>query len=124
MLGAATGELTSGYGAYLVQTTLALLAVCALAIVVLRLLRRRVGAGGRGLRVVARLGLEPRRSLYVIEVAGRYLLVGVGDGPMTMLAELDAQAARALEAEDGAPSWADMIKRLLGRTPPGTGAGK
>lgn len=81
----------------LVRMTLALGLVCALAALVLWLLRRRQGVGPAGLRVVARLALEPRRTLYVVEAAGRYLLVGVGDGPMAVLAELDAAQAGALE---------------------------
>ena len=104
-------------GAYLVQTTLALVAVCALAVLVLRLLRRR-SSGARGLRVVARLALEPRRSMYVVEAAGKFLLVGVGDGPMTTLAELDATEVAALEKADAeAPTFVDTLRRALGRNP-------
>src|SRR5262245_49338588 len=97
MLAAATGELTSGYGAYLLQTTLALIAVSALAALVLRALRRRGPA--RGLRLVAQLSLDGRRTIYVVEAAGRFLLLGAGggDGALTMLAELDADKVADLE---------------------------
>src|SRR6476619_1486366 len=68
--------------------------VCLVAWGALRLLAGRGmgrgGLGGGAIRVLARCPLEPRRSLYVIESAGRCLLVGVGEGPMTVLAELDA----------------------------------
>jgi flagellar protein FliO/FliZ len=112
----AAAELGSGYGAYLVQTALALVAVSALALVTLRLLRRRAGPGGPGLRVVARLALEPRRSIYVVEAAGRYLVVGVGDGPMALLAELDATRAAALEsAEPASAPLVELVRRALGR---------
>jgi flagellar biosynthetic protein FliO len=113
----ASTDLSAGYGAYLLHTALALVAVCALAALVLALLRRRVGAGSRALRVVARLPLEPRRALYLVEAAGKFLLLGVGEGPMTTLAELDAaDVARAL-AEDEAPSSAglvELMRRALG----------
>jgi flagellar biosynthetic protein FliO len=113
-------ELGTGYGAYLLHTTLALLAVCALAVLVLWLLRRRAGGASRGLRVVARLALEPRRAVYVIEAAGKFLLVGVGDGPMTTLAELDPARARELESEAGADvGLIDLVRRLLGQGPQG-----
>lgn len=99
------------------STVIALAGVIALAVVTLRLLPRR--GRERGLvRVVARVGLEPRRALYVIEAAGRYLLVGVGDGPMTTLAELDALAVRPLL--DGEARGAERsalggaLKRVLG----------
>ena len=71
---------------------------CAAALV---LLRRQVRARAQtaGMRVVGRLALEPRRSIYLVEVGGRCFMVGVGDGPMTMLGEVDApEAATALKA--------------------------
>jgi flagellar biogenesis protein FliO len=90
----------AGYGALLLRVVLALLGVCALAYVVLRFLGARLhgSAGGPGLlRLVARLHLEPRRAVYVIEAAGRFLLLGSGDGGApTLLCELDAAAVRRL----------------------------
>ena len=65
--------------------------VCLVAWGTLRLLAGRgVGKASGAIRVVARCPLEPRRSVFVIETAGRCFLVGVGDGPMALLAELDA----------------------------------
>ena len=104
----------AGYGMYLLQTTLALVGVSALAIVALRLLRR-VPSTPRGLRVVARLPLEPRRTLYVVEAAGKLLLVGVGDGPMTTLAELDPARASELEPESTPTATLEIVRRALGR---------
>jgi flagellar biosynthetic protein FliO len=67
--------------------------VCLLAYVALRFLRRRgVGRADGPIRIVARCPLEPRRSLYLVEVAGRRLLLGVGEGPMTTLADLGDRA--------------------------------
>src|SRR3954454_23168826 len=72
---------------------LSLGAVCLVAWAALKLLAGRgVGRASGAIRVVARCPLEPRRSVYVIEAAGRAFLVGVGEGPMAMLAELDATA--------------------------------
>jgi flagellar biosynthetic protein FliO len=64
---------------------------CAVALVVVRRLARARGETA-GMRVVGRLGLEPRRSIYLVEVGGRCFMVGVGDGPMTLLGEVDAPA--------------------------------
>jgi flagellar biogenesis protein FliO len=63
---------------------------------------------------VARCPLEPRRSVYLIETAGRCFLVGVGDGPMSLLAEVDGTK---VEAEDpGARSkFSDVLARVLAR---------
>lgn len=100
-----------GFGMALLRMTLALALVCALAALVLWLLRRRQGAAPLGLRVVARLALEPRRTLYVIDAAGRYLLIGVGDGPMSVLAELDAAQVGVLEAHPGEGTVLQALER-------------
>ena len=75
--------------------------VCVLAFVILRWLSRRgVGQGRGAMEIIARCPLEPRRSLVVVRVAGRCFLVGVGDGPMSMLAELDAGNDRRTHARE------------------------
>jgi len=82
----------------LLSTTVALAFVCALAVGALRLLGPRRGSG-RGMRVVSRLALDARRSLYVVEVGGRCLLLGAGDGPLTLLTELDPAKLEEVELE-------------------------
>jgi flagellar biosynthetic protein FliO len=72
------------------MTVCALAALGAAALVALRALGRP--AGTAGMRVVGRLALEPRRSLYLVEVGGRCLLVGVGEGPIALVAELAPDA--------------------------------
>ena len=93
-----------GYGAFLLETLAILTVVCALAWLILRYGVKRGGLRGTGpLSVVARLPLEPRRTLYVIEAPGKTLLVGVSEGSIATLAELDpAEVASALSAA-GAP---------------------
>jgi len=72
--------------------------VCVLAYAVLRFLARPGGGRADGpIRVLARCPLEPRRALYLVEVAGRRLLLGVGEGPMTTLADLGERAAPGAE---------------------------
>jgi flagellar protein FliO/FliZ len=93
-------------------------AVCIVAWAALKLLAGRgVGKAMGAIRVVARCPLEPRRSLYVVEVAGRCFLVGVGDGPMSMLAEVDASALPRARAP--APRFAEVLAQALGRAPRG-----
>ncbi len=91
--------------------------VCLVAYGALRWLARRgVGRTVGPLRVVARCPLEPRRSVYLIEAGGRCFLVGVGDGPMALLAELDAsvldKAAGAAESHAG---FAGTLARVMAR---------
>ncbi len=91
--------------------------VCVVAWGALRLLAGRgLGKPTGAVRVLARCPLEPRRSVYVIEAAGRCLLVGVGEGPMTVLAELETENLRA----DGATPvsgtrFADVLARVMRR---------
>ena len=89
--------------------------VCLVAWGALRLLAGRgVGKASGAVRVVARCPLEPRRSVYVVEAAGRCFLIGVGDGPMAVLAELDAERLKA-DLQVGALSigFAEVLARAL-----------
>jgi flagellar biosynthetic protein FliO len=99
-------------------------AVCIVAWAALKLLAGRgVGKATGAVRVVARCPLEPRRSVYVIEAAGRCFLVGVGDGPMSMLAELDA-GALPKSTPTTPPRFADVLAKVMGRprvAPPAPG---
>jgi flagellar protein FliO/FliZ len=88
--GAAAG---ASYGDLLVTSLLVLGAVCIAAFIAVRVLGRLLATGrARGthlLDVVARVPLEPRRSLYVVEVAGKTLLVGTSEMGLSVLSELD-----------------------------------
>ena len=96
-----------GYGLFLLQTLLILTAVCVLAWLVLRFGVKRLYASTSAtgpLRVVARLPLEPRRTVYIVEAAGKTLLVGASEaGPLTVLAELDERAVAAAVAAQPRP---------------------
>jgi len=93
--------------------------VCLVAWGTLRLLAGRgVGKASGAIRVVARCPLEPRRSVFVIETAGRCFLVGVGDGPMALLAELDADKLPKPQESVGT-RFADVLARVLRRSDKG-----
>ena len=105
--------MSSSFAGAALQATLALVAVSALAALVLRLVRHRFVSPGPALRVVSRLGLEPRRTLYLVEAGGKFLLVGVGDGPMTVLAELPRdEVAKAEAAAAPVESEAALLKSM------------
>ena len=93
--------------------------VCLVAWGALRLLAGKgVGKATGAVKVLARCPLEPRRAVYVIEAGGKCLLVGVGEGPMTVLAELDAEKVRAEGAAPvGTSRFADVLARVTGRQP-------
>mgnify|MGYP000946430947 CR=1 FL=1 len=108
---------SGGVGLLLFETFLALVGVCLLAVVVLRWAAGRgLGAAGRGraIAVLDRVALDARRSIVVVRVPGRLLLLGVGEGGApTLLTELDEGAWPA--EEPPAPS---EFRKLLGKSQP------
>jgi flagellar biogenesis protein FliO len=92
------GAVGASYGDLLVTSLIALAGVCIAAFVVVRLVGRLLATGrARGaqlLDVVARMPLEPRRSLYVVEVAGKALLIGTSEMGLSVLSELDREQVR------------------------------
>ncbi|MCW5809122.1 MAG: flagellar biosynthetic protein FliO, partial [Deltaproteobacteria bacterium] len=86
--------------------------VCLAAFVVVRLFCRFLATGRtRGthlLDVVARVPLEPRRSLYVVEVAGKTLLVGTSEMGLSVLTELDGAEVRARAVPR--PTFGELVR--------------
>ena len=118
-------ELPGGYGLVLLQTLFALAGVCVLAWVVLRWGARRglgMGALGGRVRVLERIALDPRRSLYIVKVGERVLLLGAGDGGSpSLLTEIDPDTLPP-EAAPKPPGEAfrEVLGRLTGRAKPPT----
>jgi len=107
-----------GFGGSLAISLVSLGVVCLIAYVALKFLSRRgFGRANGPITVLARCPLEPRRALYVVETAGRCFLIGVGDGPMTMLAELGAAEVKASLPARSEPAarFGDVLARVLGR---------
>ena len=69
------------------------------------------------MKVIARCPLEPRRSVYVVEAAGRSFLIGVGEGPMTVLAELDGEKLKGAVRDVPRRRFAEVLAPALGRQP-------
>jgi flagellar biogenesis protein FliO len=86
----------------LLQTLMALALVCGLAYVIFRVIlpRLAVNYGSNNMvRIVDRIGLEARKSLFVIEVAGKWMLVASSESGVQLIAELDAPTAKLAEEE-------------------------
>jgi len=117
----------------LVQTIFALGLVIGLAYLIFRVIlpRLAVSYGSNNMvRVVDRIGLEARKSLYVIEVAGKFMLVASSESGVQLIAELDADSARAAEEEIAknrqlpanaafGKSFADRLNDVISRNKPG-----
>lgn len=86
----------------LLQTLIALAAVCGLAYVIFRVILPKlqiVQSSGNMIRIVERVGIDTRRSLLVVEVAGKWLLVSISESGVQLVSELNEQEAREAEAE-------------------------
>ncbi len=106
-----SGEAAS-YGDLLVTSLVVLGGVCIAAFVTVRVLGRFLATGRtRGahlLDIVARMPLEPRRSLYVVDVAGKTLLVGTSEMGLSVLTELDRAEVQARIVER--PSFGELVR--------------
>lgn len=84
----------------LVQTVLALAFVCGIAYVIFRVILPRLATtygGNSMIRIVDRAGLEARKTLYVIEVAGKWLLVAASEDGVQLISDLDPKTAKEME---------------------------
>lgn len=116
--------MTSPIGDYLVESLLVLLVIVALAALVL-IVARRAGLGqGRGLgsiELIARLPLEPRRSVYVVRVLDQVLIIGASEAGLSKLGELPESAVRALRGPEPSASFAAVLSSTLLRSPARSG---
>lgn len=115
----------------LVETILALGLVCGLAYAIFRWVLPRLQAthsANSMVRVVDRAGLDARKNLYVIEVAGRWLLVASSEAGVQLISELDAEAAEEAAAtlerirptfrattDSAREAFADRFARLMNK---------
>jgi flagellar protein FliO/FliZ len=105
-----------GLGSSLALSFISLGLVCLLAYGLLRWLGRRgVGQGAGPIRVVGRCPLEPRRTLFLVETAGRCFLIGAAEGALSLIAEVDAAQARVVERQAPSPGarFPDTLRRIL-----------
>ena len=99
--------------AYLIETSLTLAAVCALALVVLWGARRLgVGRQTGPIELCGHLPLDARRSIYLVRVGAQVFIVGVGEGGFTKLGELAASEVPEAAAARATP-FADVLARAL-----------
>lgn len=112
--------LPGGYGVALLQTLLALIAVCILAWVVLRWGAKKglgLGLGGKRIKVLERVPLDARRALYLVQIGEKVLLIGAGEGAApAVLTEIDA-AKLPPEPEAPKVAFRDILAKLRGGRP-------
>ena len=110
--GMGTGELVGS----LLKMVLMLGVVVALAYLTLHKglgkLVERQNAGKR-VKVVERISLDAKRSLFLVELDGKQMLLAAGEGGVVYLRDVDPAAAPAPR-----PGFADTLKRAVGVEPP------
>ncbi len=102
-----------------------LVAICILFYIIIRFVLPRMAraAGGQGfrmgggkiVRIIDRCPLEAKRTVFLVEVAGRFLLIGAADGSITRLAgdaELDEAEIRQLIGAPPAHTFSSLIKKV------------
>lgn len=115
----------------LLRTLVALGLVCVLAYILVRWVLPRLQfptATHRLIRIVDTIALDARRSLYVVEVTNRWLLIGSSEAGVQLISELDAAAAKEEVAARGVPStprppggsglrgtFADQLTRVMNK---------
>ena len=109
----------SPYASYLVEVTVTLGAVCALAFVVLWGARKvGVGRAQGPIALAGQLPLDARRAIYLVRIGAQVIVVGAGDGGMTKLGELPASELPPDGGRGAGASFAAMLGKALGRKPP------
>ena len=126
-----TAPAAGGYGELALTSLVVLVVVCVVVLVAARYAGRWLGGRRTGddlVTVRARVPLEPRRSIYLVEVGGRTLLLGSSEGGVTLLTELAAgEVPAAAEATRGG-GLAELVARAMakrrgGRTDQEPGSG-
>ncbi|HWO11843.1 MAG TPA: flagellar biosynthetic protein FliO [Polyangiaceae bacterium] len=87
---------------YVIESVGLLVVVAAVAVLV-SIVARRAGLGRSlgSIELLARLPLETRRSVYVVRVLDRVLIIGASEAGLVKLGELPAESAVALARPEG-----------------------
>jgi flagellar protein FliO/FliZ len=108
---------SSPLGVYVAETIVALLAIVALAVLVLYGARRLgVGRPLGPLELLGRLPLEPRRTIYLVRVADRVLIIGASEAGLTRLGQLPHSAALTADPVRSLPRFSEVLRAALGRS--------
>ncbi|HMR04658.1 MAG TPA: flagellar biosynthetic protein FliO, partial [Polyangiaceae bacterium] len=108
---------------YVVETTVTLLAIIALAVLVLYAARRvGVGKPGGPLSLVGRLPLDGRRAIYLIRVGGKVFVVGGSEAGLSKLGEVEDDGL-TLTADPPPAAFSEVLSRVLSKKSPSSEAG-
>ena len=88
-----------GYGSFLLETLIVLVIIGVTAWVLVRYLRPRSMIRGPSsrMKILERLTVEPKRSLYLVQVDGRDFLLGASEGSIRLITTLDTSSKGEVE---------------------------
>lgn len=104
------------YGSMLLNMVISLAIVCILAFVLLKWGLKRLAdrqTEGSDIYVLSRVAIEPRRSLLVVKVASKTLLLSSSESGISFIQELDAQDASVFAHSSTAPKKKSFSLELL-----------
>jgi flagellar protein FliO/FliZ len=79
---------------------------------------------GKRVKVVERVALDQKRSLYLVDVDGKQMLLGASDGGVVLIKDVDARTAAAVATGTAAApglGFAATLRRVVTRAPPASG---
>ena len=98
-------------GSALLQTIWALLVVIGIILVLYALTRKRFGIGKRGtgkINLVELRHIMPKTTLALVEVEGKRLLLGIGSGRISLLADLAGKETNR-DKSTNSPDFATLL---------------
>jgi len=108
----------SPIASYLVETAVTLLAVIALAVLILFGARKLgVGRPTGPMQLLGRLPIDARRTLYLVQVGGRVLVLGASEAGLTRLAQMRPDQLPPA-ASPVTQSFADVLSKLRSQRSP------
>jgi flagellar protein FliO/FliZ len=111
-----------GFGELVGPLAKTMLMLCVVLLVVYLTLHKGLGKlverqnAGKRVRVVERVVLDQKRSLFLVEIDGKQMLLAAGEGGVLHLKDVDARADEAVPL----PRFADALKKSVAGDPPVT----
>jgi len=80
---------------------------------------------GKRVKVVERVALDAKRSLFLVDLDGKQMLLGAGEGGVVFIRDVDPASATAAKVPPPkAARFTDTLKRAVGEPPVTTGLAK
>lgn len=100
----------------MLRTAAGLALVCGLCYVIVRIVMPRLfalrpGGAAGAVRVVCAVTLEPRRRLYVVEIAGQWMVLSASEAGVNLVTLLERAAAEEATRSLAAPAMREILSR-------------